>query len=303
MSADVTLLAAGKSPRKAAKKPSAKAAPRAGRGVSKMAAAKSAGLPPRLALAGSLLVLALVAVAVLATGGRGQALVDGARRAVDTRFASLGFSIAEIHLQGASPPAQGEILAAAGLKPGQPILDLDLAAIRARVEKVGWVNHARVIRLLPDTMVISVDQRPLMAVWEHGGRAMVVANNGAVVSQVDPAHFTALPLVVGEGANAAARTIIPLVQARPRLAARLEAMVRVDGRRWDLRLKDGTVILLPAEGEDAALTRLDDLDRKSRILDLGLARIDLRDPEMVVVRPREAAGVSETANAGAKSGA
>ena len=43
----------------------------------------------------------------------------------------------------------------------------------------------------------------------------------------------------------------------------------------------------PAKGERReALKALDGLDRASRILDLGLARVDLRDPEMVVVRPR-----------------
>jgi cell division protein FtsQ len=303
MSADAAIAAGGKAPRKIAKKSPPKAGPPAARGVSKMAAARSAGLPPRLALAASLLILALVAVAVLATGGRGAALVEGGRCAFETRFASLGFSITDIHLQGASPAAQGEILAAANLKPGQPILGLDLNAVRASVEKVGWVDHARVIRLLPDTVVIAVDQRPLMAVWEHGGRAMVVANNGAVVSQVDPAHFTALPLVVGDGANLAASAILPQIQSRPRLAARLESMIRVDGRRWNLRLKDGGLIFLPAEAEGAALTRLDDLDRTSRILDLGLARIDLRDPEMVVVRPRQAVEANAGANDMKKSGA
>ena len=65
--------------------------------------------------------------------------------------------------------------------------------------------------------------------------------------------------------------------------------MRVDGRRWNLRLKDGGNILLPATDEAAALKRLDALDRTAKVLDLGLARLDLRDPDMVVVRPREAA--------------
>ncbi len=68
---------------------------------------------------------------------------------------------------------------------------------------------------------------------------------------------------------------------------RLEALVRVDDRRWDLRLKDGGLIQLPAEGEDSALIRLDEMDQKARILDLGFSRIDLRDPETVAVRPNE----------------
>jgi len=255
-------------------------------GASKLRAAHRAGLPPAAAIAAACLVLALGGAVVLATGGRGQRLSALAHGVVDSRFASLGFRLGVIHLQGASPTARKEILAAAGLTFGAPILSLDLAAVRARVERVGWVQRARVVRLLPDTLVIAVAQRPLLAVWEHAGRALVIAADGRAVTQVDPSHFTGLPLIVGDGANLAAHAIVPAILARPRLAGRLDALVRVDGRRWDVRLKDGCLIMLPAEGEGAALKQLDGLDRASRILELGFARIDLRDPEMVVVRPR-----------------
>jgi cell division protein FtsQ len=258
------------------------------RGVSKLAAAKRAGLPPGVASAAVMLAAVLIGVVVLATGGRGRALLASAQGAARSDLATLGFRVGTIHLQGASPAAQKEILQAAALEPGAPILDVDLAAVRDRVERVGWVAHARVIRLFPQTLVVSVTQRPLLAVWEHAGRTVVVADNGAVVNQVDPAHFAALPLIVGDGANVAAAEVVPLIAARPRLAGRLDALVRVDDRRWNLRLKDGGIILLPATDEAAALKRLDALDRSAKVLDLGLARLDLRDPEMVVARPRQA---------------
>ena len=48
--------------------------------------------------------------------------------------------------------------------------------------------------------------------------------------------------------------------------------------------------MLPAEGEAAALARLDGLDRTAKILELGFARIDpCAIPRMVVVRPRDTA--------------
>jgi cell division protein FtsQ len=260
-----------------------------GRGVSKLAAAKRAGLPPGVASAAVMLAAVLISVVVLATGGRGRTLLANAQGAARSDLATLGFRIGVIHLQGATPAARSEILQAAALKPGAPILDVDLAAVRSRVEQVGWVAHAKVIRLFPETMVIAVAQRPLLAVWEHAGRTLVVADNGAVVNQVDPGHFGALPLIVGEGANVAAAEVVPMITSRPRLAAHVEALVRVDGRRWNLRLKDRGIILLPATDEAAALKRLDSLDQTAKVLDLGLARLDLRDPDMVVVRPREAA--------------
>ncbi len=259
------------------------------RGASKLSTARQSGLPAAAAWLAAALLALLVSATVLATGGRGEALWRGAQAAARSDLATLGFRANVIHLQGASQVAQKEVLAAAAIRPGVPILDVDLAALRMRVERVGWVAHARVIRLLPDTLVIAVTQRPLMAVWQHGGRTAVVADNGALAPDVDPTRFSALPLIVGAGANIAAAPVISLLASRPRLSQRVSALVRVDDRRWDLRLKDGGVVLLPASDEAAALTRLDALDQSAKILDLGLARIDLRDPEMVVVRPRGAA--------------
>jgi len=64
--------------------------------------------------------------------------------------------------------------------------------------------------------------------------------------------------------------------------------VRVDGRRWDLRLKDGGLVQLPAVEEESALIQLDQLDQRQRILELGFERIDLREPGIIAVRPRGA---------------
>jgi len=249
-------------------------------------------IPLKLLAAGAGILVLVGGTAVLATGGRAQSLASAAGVATLDRLTSAGFRLETVHLQGASPLAQKEILNAAALRRGQSIFTLDLGAMRGRIEQVGWVNRARVIRLWPDTLVIAIDQRPLVAIWEHNGRTVVVASNGAVVDKVDPGRFTSLPLIVGDGANLAAAAVIPEVVSRPRLAERLEAMIRVDRRRWDLRLKDGTIIQLPADGEEDALIRLDQLDQKSRILDLALAKIDLRDPEMVVVRPREGPAIN-----------
>jgi cell division protein FtsQ len=277
----------------------ARAAPAA---PSKLAAAQAVGLRAPVAGAAAGLLAAMIIAAGLATGGRGAQLADFAGDAAEATgralaaipgvaaggVEGLGLVVGQVHLDGASPAAKAEILAAADVRPGQSITALDLSAVRARVEAVGWVARARVMRRWPDEIVIAVDQRPLIALWQHAGRTAVIASNGAVVSAVDPAHFTTLPLVVGEGANTAAAAILPRLSRHPALWSRLSALVRVDGRRWNLQLRDGCVVFLPESGEDAALDRLESLDRQAQVLKLGLARVDLRDPDMVVVRPRGA---------------
>lgn len=245
-------------------------------------------ISPKVVLGGTGAVLLAAVVIAGATGHRAERLAAAAAGAVGDTIADAGLRVQSVRLDGASPDAEADILHAADLARGTPILGVDLDAVRRRVEQVGWVKSARVVRLFPDTVAIEVEERHLLAVWQHDGRASVVDAGGVVAPEADPARFTNLPLVVGDGANVAAAQILPLVAARARLSQRLDALVRVDARRWDLRLKDGGLIQLPATDEEAALIRLDQLDQQSRILDLGFSRIDLRDPEMVAVRPRQA---------------
>ena len=201
-------------------------------GLSTPRAARKRGFPLGLITAGLLTIAALALAAFLATDARAARLRAFGREAVDSRFASLGLKLGVVHLQGASAAAQDEILQAAALKPGTPILTVDLDAVRARVERVGWVASARVIRLLPDTIVVAVVERPLMAVWQHAGRSVVVANDGAIVGAVDPTRFPRLPLIVGDGANLAAGELLTALGHDRNFAGRVQALIRVDQRRW-----------------------------------------------------------------------
>ncbi len=272
----------------AAKVPRARGRAPAAYAPGKLGAGGQAGVARGSVVIASAAVLGLAAVAVLATGGRGAALVSAAAGAVDARLGATGFRVAHVELQGVSAAAAADVLRAADVRAGLPILGLDLEAVRARVEGVGWVRSARVLRFLPDTVVIAAAERPRLAVWQLNGRTYVIDKDGAPIPEADAGRFADLPLVVGEGANEAAGAVLPLLAARPRLLARVDALVRVDGRRWDLRLKDGGIVQLPATGEDGALLQLDQLDARARLLELGFARVDLRDPETVTVRPRGA---------------
>lgn len=247
------------------------------------------GISPALATGVAAGVVLLATVALLATGGRGQAIAQGVARGIDNSFGAAGFAVRHVVVQGASGLSEPDIRAAAQVGAGTPILGLDLATLRGRIEKVGWVKSVHVVRMLPDTLVISVVERPRLAVWQNHGRLSLIDTEGQVITETDAQHFVDLPLVVGEGANTAAAAILPLVQARPSLMGRIWALVRVDNRRWDLRLKDQSLIQLPAEGEDAALMHLDQLERDQQVLSLGFSRIDLKTPD-VRIRPREAPG-------------
>ena len=201
---------------------------------------------PKVSAAGVVLialgVLAVTVAIALGTGGRGQRLVQTAQAGIDGRFAQAGFRLKTIHIQGASRLAEPDILRAAQGHMGKAMLGLDLEAVRQDIRQVGWVKDTRIVRLLPDTLVIAVEARRQQAVWQHAGRSFVIDDHGVIIPEAHPADFASLPLVVGAGGAAHAAEVLPLLAQRPRLIGRLEALVRVDDRRWDLRLKDGSLI-------------------------------------------------------------
>lgn len=262
-------------------------APARPQAAAKLHAANRIGLPPKVAMAAGASVLVLGVIVSLATGHRGETMLQSMQHGASSVMADAGFRLNAVHIQGATAMAQDDILRAAAVEKGAPMLGLDLDAVRDRVQSVGWVQEVKIVRLLPDTLVVAVKQRRPVAVWQHAGKTAMIDDAGRVIVEADPSQFPGLPLVVGAGADQAATSILNALSQRPPLMHRLEALVRVDQRRWDLRLKDGTLVQLPAIDEEAALIRLDRLEQEQRILDLGLARIDLRNSEFLAVRPRD----------------
>ncbi len=251
----------------------------------KLAALSSLDLSPRAAAIG-LGVVAMVCAGIIFTGSRAERLSAFVSGGINQQLAAAGLQLRRVHIQGASSEANRAIQQVLTLRQGEAITGVDLDLVRQQVEAVGWVEKARVVRLLPDTLVIAVTEHDRLAVWQTGGRNAVIDSQGRVIEGADAALYPELPLVVGEGAHLQATEVIRSLSERPDLMRRVEAIVRVDGRRWDLRLRDGSLILLPEANVDAALIQLEALDQRQGLLGRGFERVDLRLPEAVVVRPR-----------------
>jgi len=229
----------------------------------------------------------VVLVAVLATGARAERIGASLSTGMDGLAVVMGLKLERVFIEGESAEATAAIERAVNLSGDQAMTSIDLNAVRERVETVGWVKSAKVLRLLPNTLIVHVVEHDRLAIWQTGGRNVVIDGHGQVIAGADAGRYPNLPLIVGRGAEQAASEVLPLIAQRPRLQSRVEALVRVDERRWDLRLKDGSLIQLPATDQDAALIQLDALDQRERLLELGFARIDLRTPSEVAVRPSD----------------
>src|SRR3546814_952595 len=91
-------------------------------------------------------------------------------------------------------------------------------------------------------------------------------------------------MIVGPDAPEHASEFLALVAARPGIADRVEAAVRVSGRRWDLHLANGVDIRLPEDGVAEALDRLSEMAAASTLFERDIIAIDLRLGDRLVIQ-------------------
>ena len=169
-------------------------------------------------------------------------------------------------------------------KAPQALVDAD--ASRERLLQFGWVKDARIMRRLPDTLVIDIVERKPAALWQNQGQLALIDSAGVVLDRVPVDKMPDLPLLIGPGANAQEQELSGLMADVPNLKPQLASATWVGGRRWDLNFQSGETVALP-EGYDAARTALDKFaraDKQSGLLGRGLVRFDLRVPGKMIVR-------------------
>jgi cell division protein FtsQ len=234
-------------------------------------------------------IVALIFVASLALrNADSHDTTGGLRRTLGDIGAGLGLSVRHIVIDGRENTPEPVLRQALGIMIGEPILGFSVAEARARLLSLGWVEDAVVERRLPDTLVVSLIERAPFAVWQDRGRFRLIDRNGETMGEQDvgrAAEELSLPLVVGPGAPEAATELFDEMKPYPDVRKRLVGAVRVGQERWNLVLKSGATVMLPGEGQDAALDRLQALQGRLRLLDRPVQVIDLRLDDRVVVRP------------------
>ena len=163
---------------------------------------------------------------------------------------------------------------------------VDVATIRQKLLRYGWVKDARVSRRLPDTLVIDIVEREPAALWQDASRLSLIDADGVVLDKVKVSDMPDLPLLVGPGANAQSGGLNALLAGVPSLKPQLESANWVGGRRWDLNFQSGETVVLPEGDAESrqALAKFAKLDKSAGLLGRGIKRFDLRIPGKMIVR-------------------
>jgi cell division protein FtsQ len=205
---------------------------------------------------------------------------------VAAAWALLGSSllvVRSVAVTGTDAVPRAEVLRAAGIRPGTPLVRVDTAAVARRVERLNQVQSAQVAVHWPDSVVITVRPRtPALAVAADGGFdlvdrfGVVVAHVASRPSGMALLETTAAPASLRDSpAVKAAVTVLDGLPPRIRRLVRAVVAPSPDAVTLDLR---GKITVLWG-GTDRAAAKAQELE----ILMPTRARsYNLSDPGTVV---------------------
>jgi cell division protein FtsQ len=125
----------------------------------------------------ALLFLQILAVAIVA--------VVGAWTAWQRVFASDRLRVGKLEVTGSHFLSEGEVRELVGAAVGEPILSLDIEALKARLRASPWVADATVTRTLPDTLRVEIRERVPLALAELD-RLYLMDENGGLIDIYGP---------------------------------------------------------------------------------------------------------------------
>lgn len=110
------------------------------------------------------------------------------------------FAISRIEIEGLRHLNRSQVLNAAGLTLGQPVLRLDRQAVRRRLQQLPWLRGVEVVRELPNAVRIRVQERKPLALVRLPGPGQgdyLIDDSGVVLEPWAGEGEAGLPLITG----------------------------------------------------------------------------------------------------------
>lgn len=197
------------------------------------------------------------------------------RRSIEER---PEFMVRLMVIEGASDALTDTISAAVPVEFPLSSFDLDLAALRERIEAIDAVALAE-LRVRPGGILeISINERIPAVIWRSADGLVMLDDTGHRVDGLAARPDRPdLPLIAGAGAgNHVAEALRLLAASRP-AQERIRGLVRVGERRWDVVLDRDQRILLPEANPVQALEQVMALDQAQELLARDVRVIDMRN--------------------------
>jgi cell division protein FtsQ len=201
------------------------------------------------------------------------------------------FPLEEIQFQGAEPGTLRTNLEQAsriaGVARGVNLLTINPRDVRERLLVLPWVRNARVMRMFPSRLRITLQEKHPVCMGREGDQLILLDEYAQPIKPLAPEDALIFPVITPPKKRDPASDVVRLVNflaRHPWFGAQVAEAVGFVGGRWVFYTHRGVKLLMP-ENMEAAITLLKGLQKKYQILDRAIRQVDLRVDGLAAVQP------------------
>jgi hypothetical protein len=145
-----------------------------------------------------------------------------------------------------------------------------------------WVKNAVVSRVIPDKIIIKIEEYIPFAVWIDGDNNFIIDSEGNKVEVIDISEFSNLLILSGDNAYKNVKSLSNILALNQEVSNLVYSATWLGNRRWDIRLKNSTLIKLPEKNIDKAWNNLINIYQLPGSLN-DIESIDLRVEDKIFI--------------------
>lgn len=201
-------------------------------------------------------------------------------------LANSGFAIKNVTINGQKYTSSQSIAKILKIKAGMPIYAISLSDYKAKIESLPWVKEAIIERVLPNNIHISVIERRPIALGQKERKLYIIDEDGEIINEKNVTPFLSLPVIIGDGAEIYANSLISMLKDDPELFKKISSIIHISERRWNIRFDNDLEIKLPEENMDIAWKKVIELYKRNELFLPENSVIDLRIPKKIFVEKK-----------------
>jgi len=195
------------------------------------------------------------------------------------------FQLSSLSVEGASPEVEGAVMALLPVRLPASRFAIDLDSYRAAILRLDAVKSAAIVVQSGGTLDVTITEREPVILWRTGlGLEMLDDTGHRTASLTRRDARPDLPLIAGEGADAAVPEALAILAAAKPILPRARGLVRMGERRWDIVLDHEQRIMLPEKDPVQAIERALALNAAEDLLSRDFTVLDLRNSNRPTVR-------------------
>ena len=194
------------------------------------------------------------------------------------------FLVNFIKIKGANQALVNEIRSLTGLDLPISSYNVNLHELQSKIELMNAVKNVD-LYIAENIIYIQVQPREPAIYWLNTNGLELLDPDGVSMGIVESGRPNLdLPLIAGAGASIAIDEAFFIYSISNSFSDEILGLVRIGERRWDIILKNGRKIMLPADELTKVYKNLIMENKVKKLLSVNFSLLDLRNPNRMMIR-------------------